>query len=99
MELTRADAQIRVRMSDRSPAVSNKDRPVGAFSLEYELVRAVPGSMEELLERKNIRYELVRLGARAGVGIHEANTYESIRGPTLRVFAHDQPGQPRSDRP
>ena len=58
MELTRADAQIRVRMSDRSPAVSNKVGPVGAFSLEYELIRAVPGSMEELIERKNIRYEL-----------------------------------------
>ncbi len=80
MELTRADAQIRVRMSDRSPAVSNKVGPVGAFSLEYELVRAVPGSMEELIERKNIRYELsgwelVPESATRG------ETYESTRNP------------------
>ena len=80
MELTRADAQIRVRMSDRSPAVSNKIGPVGAFSLEYELVRAVPGSMEELLERKNIRYEL------AGWELvpesdPRGESYESTRGP------------------
>jgi hypothetical protein len=58
MELTRADAQVRIRMSDRSPVISNKVGPVGAFSLEYELVRAVPGSMEELLARKNVRFEL-----------------------------------------
>jgi hypothetical protein len=58
MELTRADAQVRIRMSDRSPVISNKVGPVGAFSLEYELVRAVPGSMEELISRKNVRFEL-----------------------------------------
>ncbi len=58
MDLTRADAQVRIRMSDRSPAISNKIGPVGAFSLEYELVRTVPGSMEELMERKGIRFEL-----------------------------------------
>ena len=80
MEFTRADAQIRVRMSDRSPAMSNKVGPVGAFSLEYELVRAVPGSMEELLERKNIRYEL------AGWELvpesdPRGESYESTRGP------------------
>ena len=39
MELTRADAQVRIRMSDRAPVISNKVGPVGAFSLEYELVR------------------------------------------------------------
>ena len=80
MELTRADAQIRVRMSDRSPAVSNKVGPVGAFSLEYELVRAVPGSMEELIERKNIRYELSgwELVPESDV---RGETYESTRNP------------------
>jgi hypothetical protein len=80
MELTRADAQVRVRMSDRSPAVSNKVGPVGAFSLEYELVRAVPGSMEELIERKNIRYELSgwELVPESDV---RGETYESTRNP------------------
>ena len=80
MELTRADAQIRVRMSDRSSAVSNKVGPVGAFYLEYELVRAVPGSMEELLERKNIRYELSgwELVPESDT---RGETYEATRGP------------------
>ncbi len=54
LELTKADAQIRIRMSDRTPSISNKVGPVGSFSLEYELLRAVPGSMEELLERKSL---------------------------------------------
>ena len=95
MELTRADAQVRIRMSDRSPAVSNKVGPVGAFSLEYELVRAVPGSMEELLERKNIRYELSGWELVAGIGEPRRN----IRGdpwPALGIFARDQPAQPRA---
>ena len=80
MEMTRADAQIRIRMSDRSPAVSNRVGPVGAYSLEYELIRAVPGSVEELLERKNIRYEL------SGWELipeseNRGETYASTRGP------------------
>ncbi len=80
MELTRADAQIRVRMSDRSPEVSNKIGPVGAFSLEYTLVRAIPGSMEELIERKNIRYELSGWELVPESGIR-GETYESTRSP------------------
>jgi hypothetical protein len=67
-------------MSDRSPVISNRVGPVGAFSLEYELVRAVPGSMEELLARKNIRFEL------SGWELlpeseNRGESYESTRGP------------------
>jgi hypothetical protein len=58
LQMTREDAQVRIRMTDRLPAISSRVGPVGAFSLEYELVRAVPGSMEELLERKSIRFDL-----------------------------------------
>ena len=59
LEMTKADAQLRIRMSDQLPAISNKVGPVGSFSLEYELVKSVPGSMEELIERKMIRrYDL-----------------------------------------
>jgi hypothetical protein len=80
MELTRADAQVRIRMSDRSPVISNTVGPVGAFSLEYELVRSVPGSMEELLARKNVRFEL------SGWELlpqsdSRGETYEATRGP------------------
>ena len=80
IELTKADAQIRIRMSDRMPSISNKVGPVGSFSLEYELLRAVPGSMEELLERKSLRYDL-----RAWEIVPEfesrGETYESTRNP------------------
>jgi hypothetical protein len=58
LRLTKEDAQIRIRMADRVPIIGNKVGPVGAFALEYELVRAMPGSMEELLERKSIRFDL-----------------------------------------
>jgi hypothetical protein len=80
MELTRADAQVRIRMSDRSPVISNKVGPVGAFSLEYELVRSVPGSMEELLARKNVRFELSgwELVPESG---NRGETFEATRGP------------------
>jgi hypothetical protein len=80
MELTRADAQVRIRMSDRSPAVSNKVGPVGAFALEYELVRTVPGSMEEMLERKNVRFELSGWEL-LPVSENRGETFESTRGP------------------
>jgi hypothetical protein len=80
MDLTRADAQVRIRMSDRSPVISNRVGPVGAFSLEYELVRAVPGSMEELLARKSVRFEL------SGWELlpeseNRGESYESTKGP------------------
>ena len=80
LELTKADAQLRIRMSDRTPAISNKVGPVGAFSLEYELLKAVPGSMEELIERKSVRYDL-----RAWEVVPEfesrGETYEATKNP------------------
>jgi hypothetical protein len=80
LELTKADAQIRIRMSDRLPAISNKVGPVGSFSLEYELLKAVPGSVEELLERKSMRYDL-----RAWEIVPEfesrGETYEATKNP------------------
>jgi hypothetical protein len=55
LEKTRADAQLRIRMSDRFGAVGSKVGPVGAFSLAYELVPAMPNNVEEMMERRNIR--------------------------------------------
>jgi hypothetical protein len=80
LDLTRADAQVRIRMSDRVAAISNKVGPVGSFSLEYELLKAVPGSVEELLERKSLRYDL-----RAWEVVPEfenrGETYEATQNP------------------
>ena len=80
IELVKADAQVRIRMSDRLGLVSAKVGPVGSFSLLYELARAAPGSVEELLERKSTRFnlqawELVPESDRRG------ETFETSRNP------------------
>jgi hypothetical protein len=60
MQLTKADAQMRVRMSDRVGVVSSKVGPVGAFSLAYELSPTMPADLDGLIERRagRTRYEL-----------------------------------------
>ncbi len=59
MKLTKSDAQMRVRMSDRVGVVSSKVGPVGAFSLAYELAPMVATDLDGLIERRSIRrYEL-----------------------------------------
>jgi hypothetical protein len=79
LALTKADAQVRVRMSDRMPAISGKVGPVGAFSLEYELMRSVPGSVEEILERKSyFNFRAWELTPESEV---RGETYESTRNP------------------
>ncbi len=60
MQLTKADAQMRVRMSDRLGILSSKVGPVGDFSLAYELAPAVAADLDGLIERRAPirRYEL-----------------------------------------
>jgi len=58
MNLCKSDAQVRMRMSDRPMEITSKVGPVGAFSLAYELVKAPPGSVEELIQRKSVRFDL-----------------------------------------
>ena len=96
MALTRADAQVRIRMSDRSPVVSNRVGPVGAFSLEYELVRAVAGSMEEMLERKNIRYELTGWELLSD-SENRGETFEATRGPLSEFSLRSTGSAPNID--
>lgn len=82
MKLTKADAQMRVRMSDRVGVVSNKVGPVGAFSLAYELAPTMPMDLDGLIERRggSRRYEL-----QGWELIPEADnrgeTYEATRNP------------------
>jgi hypothetical protein len=85
LRLTKEDAQVRIRMADRLPVISNKVGPVGAFSLEYELVRALPGSMEELLERKSIRFDL-RAWELVPEAENRGEVFEATRNP-LSEFA------------
>jgi hypothetical protein len=55
LEKTKADAQLRIRMADRYGAIGAKVGPVGAFSLAYELIPAMPSSVEAMMERRNVR--------------------------------------------
>jgi hypothetical protein len=95
LDKTRQDAQVRIRMADHAPVISNKVGPVGAFSLEYELVRAVPGSMEELLERKSLRFDL-RSWELVPESENRGETYESTRSPLSefsRAVSRISPGR------
>jgi hypothetical protein len=55
LEKTKADAQLRIRMADRFGSIASKVGPVGAFSLAYELVPAMPTNVEQMMDRRNIR--------------------------------------------
>jgi hypothetical protein len=95
LDKTREDAQVRIRMSDRVPVISNKVGPVGAFSLEYELVRAMPGTMEELLERKSMRFDL-RSWELVPEFETRGETFESTRNPLSefsRAISRLSPGR------
>ena len=94
MQLTKADAQMRVRMSDRVGVVSSKVGPVGAFSLAYELAPTVPADLEGLIERRAVRrYEL-----QGWELIPESDLRgETLRGdeePDLRLHPRRQSDQP-----
>jgi hypothetical protein len=80
LELTKADAQVRIRLGDRQGVISSKVGPVGSFSLEYELARAAPGSVEELVERKSLRFDL-RSWEILPESENRGESYELIRSP------------------
>jgi hypothetical protein len=80
LELTKADAQVRIRMGDRQGTIGAKVGPVGSFSLEYELGRAAPNSVEELMERKSIRFDL-RSWEIVPESENRGETYDAIKNP------------------
>ena len=56
--LVKADAQLRIRLSDGARSVDNQVGPVGAFSLRYVMGRALPAGFNDLVERRSISYDL-----------------------------------------
>ena len=81
LEMTKADAQLRIRMSDQMAAISNKVGPAGSFSLEYELVKTVPASVEELIERKSMRRYDLRAWEIVPEFENRGETYEATKNP------------------
>lgn len=57
LELAKSDAQVRLRMAERTGVLASQVGPVGSFQLSYILGRAQSG-IEELLERHSIRFDL-----------------------------------------
>jgi hypothetical protein len=79
LELAKADARIRIRMSDRLGLITSQVGPVGAFSLGYVLGRANPG-IDELIERQSIRFDL-KGWELIPESDQRGETYEATRNP------------------
>jgi hypothetical protein len=56
--LVKADAQLRIRLSEGARLVDNQVGPVGAFSLRYVLGRSIPSGLDDLIERRGFSYDL-----------------------------------------
>jgi hypothetical protein len=56
LEMAATDARLRMRMDDSRRSIVSSVGPVGPFSLQYELGRALPASVEELLENHRAFY-------------------------------------------
>ena len=79
LELAKADAQVRIRMSDRTGLINSQVGPVGSFSLSYVLGRANPG-IDELIERHSIRFDLKGWEI-VPESEQRGETYEATRNP------------------
>jgi hypothetical protein len=56
--MVKADAQLRIRLSDGARLVDNQVGPVGAFSLRYVLGRSIPTGLDDLMDRRSLAYDL-----------------------------------------
>ena len=56
--LVKSDAQLRIRLNNGSRAVGSRVGPVGAFSLQYSLMRSPLSGLDELMERRGVSYDL-----------------------------------------
>jgi hypothetical protein len=79
MDLAKADAQVRIRMTDRRGLITSHVGPAGAFSLTYVLARAT-GGVEELIERQSIRFDL-KGWELVPESEHRGETFEATRSP------------------
>ena len=79
LELAKSDAQVRIRMSDRTGVITSQVGPVGSFSLGYALGRSTSG-VDELIERQSIRFDL-KGWELIPESENRGETYESTRNP------------------
>jgi hypothetical protein len=79
LDLAKADAQVRIRMSDRTGLINSQVGPVGSFSLSYILGRANTG-IDELIQRQSIRFDLKGWEI-VPESEQRGETYEATRNP------------------
>jgi hypothetical protein len=79
MDLAKADAQVRIRMTDHSGLITSQVGPIGSFSLGYVLGRADSG-LDELIQRQSIRFDLKGWELVPEVE-QRGETYEATRNP------------------
>ncbi|MGO8903642.1 MAG: hypothetical protein ACLQU5_35665 [Isosphaeraceae bacterium] len=79
LDLAKADAQVRIRMSDRTGLINSQVGPVGSFSLSYVLGRANAG-IDELIQRQSIRFDLKGWEI-VPESEQRGETYEATRNP------------------
>ena len=79
LELAKSDAQVRLRIAERTGVLASQVGPVGSFKLSYVLGRAQSG-IEELLERHSIRFDL-RGWEIVPTSESRGESYESTRNP------------------
>jgi hypothetical protein len=58
LDLVKADARLRIRLTDGARVVDSRVGPVGAFSLQYSLARTLPAGLDQLMERRGVSYDL-----------------------------------------
>src|SRR5262249_23651662 len=87
LSLVKADAQLRIRLSDRGRVIESRLGPVsgGGFSMHYTLARAGPQGFEDLAERHGISYDL-RGWEIVPVFENRGETYEEAMGSPISQF-------------
>jgi hypothetical protein len=81
LSITKSDAEMRMRMTDRVGVISNKVGPVGAFSLAYELAPTVPADLDGLIERRRVRHYELQSWELVPESDLRGETYEATRNP------------------
>jgi hypothetical protein len=97
LDLVKADARLRIRLSDGARIVDSRVGPIGAFSLQYSLARSIPVGLEDMMERRGVS---VSYNLRSWEVVPEfegrGETYEAIQKPFsdfARVVNRVNPGR------
>ena len=58
LRLVKADAMLKIRLADGARTIDSRVGPIGAFSLEYSMGRSFGGSLDDLMDRRRISFDL-----------------------------------------